>query len=70
MKVPGLLVKSVYGQASCDTPLLFSVCRIQDPNLSGAVSVMTSIVNYVNGFLALVVILLIIYAGWLVLTSA
>ncbi len=30
---------------------------------------MTSIVNYLNGFLGIVTVLLIIYAGWLVLTS-
>jgi hypothetical protein len=69
IKLPGVLVKSIYGEATCDTPLLFSVCRIKDPNLSGAISVATTLVNYINGFLALIIVVLIIYAGWLVLSS-
>ena len=69
MYLPGKLVQSIYGKASCDTPILFSVCKIEDPNLSGFVSVFTSIINYVNGFLALVIVILILYAGFLVLTS-
>ena len=69
MYLPGKLVQSIYGRARCDTPILFSVCKIEDPNLSGFVSVFTSIVNYVNGFLALVIVILTLYAGFLVLTS-
>ncbi len=69
MKLPAVLVKSIYGEAKCDAPLLFSICRIKDPNLSGAISVMTSIINYINGFLAIVIVVLVLYAGWLVLSS-
>lgn len=70
IKLPGVLIKAVYGEAKCDTPLIFSVCRIKDPQLSGSITVFTTIINYINGFLALVIVLLIIYAGFLVLTSA
>lgn len=69
MKLPALIVKGIYGEASCDTPLLFSVCRIKDPNLSGTISIMTNVINYINGFLAIVIVLLVLYAGWLVLSS-
>lgn len=67
LKIPGPLVKSIYGQATCDEPLIFSVCRIKDPQISDSISIFTTFVNYVNGFLALVILLLIIYAGWLVI---
>ncbi len=69
MKLPGLLVKSIYGEAKCDTPLLFSICRIKDPQISGTITIFTNLINYINGFLALVIVILIIYAGFLVLTS-
>ena len=65
-----MLVKSIYGEAKCDTPLLFSICRIKDPNISATITVFTTIVNYVNGFLALVIVIMIVYAGFLVLTAA
>ncbi len=70
MYLPGKLVQSIYGKASCDTPIIFSVCKIEDPNLGGFIGVFTSIINYVNGFLALVIVVLILYSGFLVLTSA
>ena len=70
IKLPWVLVKSIYGEAKCDTPLLFSICRIKDPNISATITVFTTIVNYVNGFLALVIVIMIVYAGFLVLTAA
>lgn len=70
IKLPGTLIKAVYGEAKCDTPLIFSICRIKDPEISNTITVFTTIINYINGFLALAIVLLIIYAGFLVLTSA
>ncbi len=69
IKVPGTLIKAIYGEARCDTPLIFSICRLNDPQISGAITIFTTIINYMNGFLALLIVILIIYAGFLVLTS-
>jgi hypothetical protein len=69
IKIPKALVESIYGKVQCDHTLLFGICRLEDPNLSATVSIMTNVVNYVNGFLGIVTVLLIIYAGWLVLSS-
>lgn len=70
MKIPGTFIKAIYGEARCDTPLIFSICRIKDPQLSGTLTIFTTLINYINGFLALVIVILILYAGFLVLTSA
>ena len=69
LKVPGLLIKSIYGEAKCERVLLVNICKIEDPNISKTITIFTDIVNYINGFLALVIIILILYAGFLVLTS-
>lgn len=69
IKIPKALVTSVYGSVKCENTLIFGVCKVEDPNLGGAISIMTTGINYVNGFLGIVTVLLIIYAGWLVLTS-
>lgn len=69
MKIPGLLIKSIYGEAKCERVLLVNICKIEDPNISKTITIFTDIVNYINGFLALVIIVLVLYSGFLVLTS-
>jgi hypothetical protein len=69
IKLPGIFIKSIYGEAKCTNQLLFGICEIEDPQISETIKIFTTIINYVNGFLALVVIILIMYAGFLVLTS-
>lgn len=69
LKIPQTLVESIYGKVHCDNALLFGICRLDDPNLGATVSIMTKFVNYLNGFLGIVTVLLIIYAGGLILTS-
>ncbi|MDD2745024.1 MAG: pilin [Candidatus Gracilibacteria bacterium] len=71
IKLPGIFIKSIYGEAKCeDAGLgLFSTCSIKDPKISETITIFTTIINYVNSFLALVIIILILYAGFLVLTS-
>lgn len=71
IKIPAVLVQSIYGKAGgdCGSYSFFGTCRLEDPNLGGAVSIMTNFVNYLNGFLGIITIVLILYAGWLVLSS-
>lgn len=71
IKVPRVLVESIYGKAECNTGFLgIGVCTISDPNLSATVQIMTKAINYFNGFIGIITVILIIYAGFLVLTGA
>lgn len=73
MKVPRVLVESIYGKADCGNSGLFGIsmtCQITSPNLSATVRIMTTAINYFNGFIGLITVILIIYAGFLVLTGA
>lgn len=69
LKVPRTLVESIYGKAECDSGL-FGICRITSPDLSATVQIMTKAINYFNGFIGIITVILIIYAGFLVLTGA
>lgn len=69
MKVPRVLVESIYGKAECSHGL-FGICKITSPDLGATVQIMTKAINYFNGFIGLITVILIIYAGFLVLTGA
>jgi hypothetical protein len=70
IKVPRILVESIYGKATCSTGFLgMWVCQITTPNLSATVQIMTTLINYFNGFIGIITVILIIYAGFLVLTG-
>ena len=70
IKIPRTLVESIYGKATCDTGLFgIWACQISSPDLSATVQIMTKAINYFNGFIGLVTVILIIYAGFLVLTG-
>lgn len=69
IKIPRVLVQSIYGKAECDMGL-FGICKISSPDLNATVQIMTKAINYFNGFVGLVTVILIIYAGFLVLTGA
>lgn len=65
IKLPETLIQVVYGKVNnC-----FLICKIEDPKISGTITVFTKIINYINGFLGLVIVILVLYAGFLVLTS-
>lgn len=68
IKVPRVLVESIYGRAACDGGL-FGICQVTAPDLGATVQIMTKAINYFNGFIGLITVILIIYAGFLVLTG-
>ncbi len=68
IKVPRVLVESIYGKAECESGL-FGICKITAPNPSATVQIMTTLINYFNGFIGIITVILIIYAGFLVLTG-
>lgn len=75
MKFPQAIISALYGKPvdgrdwSCSNILTVGACDIGAQNLSGAVGIFGKIITYVNGFLMLVCVLLVIYAGWLVFIS-
>lgn len=63
LKVPRVLVESIYGKAECAERIL-GICRVTvtDPNLSATVQIMTKLINYFNSFIGIITVLLVIYA--------
>ena len=74
IRIPEPLVRAIYGNPECSSagPLgigLVSNCAIWNANLNDAIGIVGSIINFLNGFLALVCVILIIWAGWLIFSS-
>lgn len=74
MKIPQALITSLYGTPTpaCSNSITLArpICELANQNISGTVGIIGKIITYVNGFLMLVCVILVIYAGWLVLISA
>lgn len=64
------MVTSIYGKTECQGTIL-GVCQIaiSNPNLTDTTRIMTKAINYFNGFIGIITVLLIIYAGWLIISS-
>ncbi len=75
MRFPQAIIGSLYGKPvdgrswNCGNVITVGVCDIGSQNLSGAVGIFWKIITYINGFLMLVCVILVIYAGWLVFIS-
>lgn len=72
IKISSALVVSVYGNFSADCQnglFTTSQCLLQAPNISNTIRIVTSVINYINGFVALIIVALLIYAGFLMLTA-
>lgn len=72
IKLASKIVTTIYGDVNRDCAgHLFStsVCTLQNPNLTDTVRLMTTLLNYFNGFMAIIIMVLVIYAGWSVLVS-
>ncbi|MDD2486939.1 MAG: hypothetical protein PHS92_01030 [Candidatus Gracilibacteria bacterium] len=72
VKISSSLVFSVYGQVKCEKTGFITTCNgdaLGDPNLSDTIKIARNLIQYFTGFLGIFVILMIIYAGFLILTS-
>ena len=73
VKIAWVLVGAMYGKVQCQGSSFMGVqlCTnaLTDPNTSEAIRLAAKVVNYVNGFIFLIVVLSIIYAGWLILSA-
>jgi hypothetical protein len=73
MMIAEPLVRIAYGGGSCGGNKIFGVstdCTNRVFDASGVLGTIAKIIVFLNGFIALVVIIMIIYAGFLVLTGA
>lgn len=73
IRLPQAIIEAIYGQPDCKTTLsgLITIgdCAIKKQDLAASIGIIGKVVNFFNGFLAIVCVLLVIYAGWLVLIS-
>ena len=68
MKLPQVLINSLYGTPNCRESNILTIgsCELANQDITGVVGIIGKIITYVNGFLMLACVLLVIYAGWLV----
>lgn len=75
IKVPYEIVKAFYGSPGGKTPcqsgwfVSIGSCDIKDVSLNKGISIVGEIFIFFNTFLSVICVILIIYAGWLVLIS-
>lgn len=73
MMIAEPLVRIAYGGGKCGGNTIFGVstnCTNRVFDASGVLGTIAKIIVFLNGFIALVVIIMIIYAGFLILTGA
>lgn len=73
IKISWGLVESIYGKLNCEEiwwviTLEWRNC-IEEANLGSWVQMMTEVINWVNWFVGIATVLMIIYAGWLIMLS-
>jgi hypothetical protein len=73
MKLPGPIITAIYGKPECTNTGTFVMdmtnCANSSPEIGASISIFGKIVEYINGFLGVVCVILIVYAGWLVISS-
>jgi Type IV secretion system pilin len=72
IKLPEAIVRSIYGSPACANNGIFQIgtCVLEKQNLTGSIGIIGKVITYINSFLALIAVILVIYAGWLILISA
>lgn len=73
VKISAALVYGIYWKAECNTTFAWQVCdswSLWTPNLTATAKIITSIIKYLTWFVSIVTIILIIYAGFMIITSS
>lgn len=76
VRTPKALVTAIYGKPvswngkDCDYWMTTGPCVIDGKNIEDSIGIFGKILSFVNGFIMLITVALVIYAGWLVLISA
>lgn len=73
VRLPKPLITAIYGEPkeACKDTNWLSIwsCELSEKKLSGGIEVFWKLMNYLNSFLMLLAVILVIYAGWLVFIS-
>ncbi|MBP8016631.1 hypothetical protein KAZ01_01350 [Candidatus Gracilibacteria bacterium] len=72
IKISGVLVNSIYGEVKCTEYIGTNICtgaNLGNPNLSETVKLIAKMIQYVNGFVGIITVVLIIFAGYMIVTS-
>jgi hypothetical protein len=73
IKIPYILVRSFYGRPGCENSaggfITIGTCDIKEVDLAGGIGIVGKIFTFFNTFLSVICVILVIYAGWLVLIS-
>ena len=71
IKIPETFVKAIYGDYKwCDSIYTTSSCiNSIKPNISDSIGIVWKIFTFFNTFLSIICVILVIYAGWLILIS-
>jgi hypothetical protein len=73
IRIPYSIVKAFYGRPGCENSgggfITLGTCDIKSVDLSAGIGIIWKIFTYFNTFLSVICVILIVYAGWLVLIS-
>ncbi len=73
VRLPKPLITAIYWEPkeACKNTTWLSIwnCELSEKKLSGGIEIFGKLINYLNSFLMLLAVLLVIYAGWLVFIS-
>jgi hypothetical protein len=73
IKIPYTIVRAFYGRPGCENTtwgfVSAWVCDIKEVDLASGIGTIGKLFTFFNTFLSVICVLLIIYAGWLVLIS-
>lgn len=73
IKIPYSIVKAFYGRPGCENTAggfaSVGTCDIKEVDLAGGIGIVGKIFTFFNTFLSVICVILIVYAGWLVLIS-
>lgn len=73
IKIPYTLIRAFYGRPGCEKTsgwiLHIWTCDIKEVDLSTGIGIVGKVFTFFNTFLSIICVILILYAGWLVLIS-
>lgn len=72
IRIPKYLVPALYGEPSegCrDQTFNVLPCELTQNNLDASISIFGKILLYINSFIALFAVIMVLYAGWLIFIS-
>ncbi len=74
IRIPRALIEAFYGNVDCPDGSAWTMADqcdlVQQSDVNVGLQIFGKILEFFNGFLMLICVLLVIYAGWLVLISA